>query len=65
MTHESLQRSLSISTANFVYIVGLNPADQKANQIKCFDSQHYQLLKSSTTVAHFRWKALHLNPQQL
>ncbi|MHC5767946.1 MAG: hypothetical protein ACYTXI_20440 [Nostoc sp.] len=29
MTHESLQRSLSISTANFVYIVGLNPADDQ------------------------------------
>ncbi|MEH1939529.1 MAG: hypothetical protein V7L01_04815 [Nostoc sp.] len=53
MTHENLQRSLSISTASFVYIiVGVNPADQNANQIQCLDQQDYQLLKSYTTVAH-------------
>ncbi|MEH2453338.1 hypothetical protein [Nostoc sp.] len=51
LTPENLQRSLSISTASFVYIVGVNPADQNANQIKCLDQQHYQLLKSNTTVA--------------
>ncbi|MGJ5630182.1 hypothetical protein [Nostoc sp. CALU 1950] len=60
MTHENLQRSLSISTASFVYIVGINPADQNANQIQCLDQQHYQLLKSYTTVAHIRWEALRL-----
>ncbi|MEH2059624.1 MAG: hypothetical protein V7K97_26410 [Nostoc sp.] len=52
LTHENLQRSLSISTASFVYIVGVNPTDQNANQIKCLDQQHSQLLKSYTTVAH-------------
>ncbi|MEH1850929.1 MAG: hypothetical protein V7L11_04390 [Nostoc sp.] len=55
MTHGNLQRSLSISTASFIYIVGINPADQNANQIQCLDQQHYQLLKSYTTVAHIRW----------
>ncbi|QMS91539.1 hypothetical protein HUN01_29530 [Nostoc edaphicum CCNP1411] len=65
LTHENLQRSLSISTASFVYIVGINPADQNANQIQCLDQQHYQLLKSYTTVAHIRWEALRLNPQLL
>ncbi|MBN3945711.1 MAG: hypothetical protein HWQ38_04175 [Nostoc sp. NMS7] len=46
LTPENLQRSLSISTASFVYIVGVNPGDQNANQIKCLDQQHHQLLKS-------------------
>ncbi|MEA5625281.1 hypothetical protein [Nostoc sp. UHCC 0251] len=31
LTHENLQRSLSISTASFVYILGANPGDQNAN----------------------------------
>ncbi|WP_334851130.1 hypothetical protein [Nostoc sp.] len=31
LTHESLQRSLSISTASFIYIVALNPADQNSS----------------------------------
>ncbi|MEH2239335.1 hypothetical protein [Nostoc sp.] len=52
LTHENLQRSLNISTASFVYIVGVNPGDQNANQIKCLDQQHHQLLKSYTTVAY-------------
>ncbi|MEH1788926.1 hypothetical protein [Nostoc sp.] len=56
LTHENLQRSLSISTASFIYIVGINPADQNANQIQCLDQQHYQLLKSYTTVAHISGK---------
>ncbi|MEH2251052.1 hypothetical protein [Nostoc sp.] len=55
LTHENLQRSLSISTASFVYIVGVNPGDQNANQIKCLAQQYYQLLKSYTIVAHIRW----------
>ncbi|MHC5855500.1 hypothetical protein [Nostoc sp.] len=37
LTHGNLQRSLSISTAS--YIVGINPADQNANQIQCLDQQ--------------------------
>ncbi|MEH2371483.1 hypothetical protein [Nostoc sp.] len=56
MTSENLQRSLGISTASFVYIVGVNPGDQNANQIKCLDQQHHQLLKSYTTVAYIAGK---------
>ncbi|MHC5715514.1 hypothetical protein [Nostoc sp.] len=56
LTPENLQRSLSISTASFVYIVGINPGDQNANLIKCLDQQHHQLLKSYTTLAHIAGK---------